>query len=215
MSGPNETMSAPDLWLAITSQPRPHRIVDFPRIDKVTSQAIGQVAIVVLTQEEQMHAAANAEQYTKRILKDPTRLGDASRGYDAVFSNESAVQILFRACKKAEDMQRGEEKNFFPAPELIRKHLSVDEVGVLFSHYLSVQTSIGPITASMDDSEVEAWVTRLAEGGAAFPLDLLSPESLKALAFFMACRLHEFMRAQSSPGSPQDEPQMTLESSGP
>lgn len=195
MAGPPENISASELWMLLQAEPRPHRVVDFPRLAQ-DGTPVGQMAIWVLTQEEQMAANAEAEKVARRMLKDGKR-GDL--GYEALFNNEGAVQVVYRACRNVKDLTQPA----FPNPDAIRTKLTADEVGRVFEHYLTVQLELGPILTSMQDSEFEAWVSRLAEGGAFF-FDLLSPEMQKALALSMASRLAKFISGSGSAGTPPE-----------
>jgi hypothetical protein len=189
-------MPASDLWRLLQELPRPHKLVDFPRTGP-DGKPVGQLAIQVLTQEEQMAANAEAEKVARTLLKDGKR-GDL--GYEAVFNNEGAVQVVLRACRDANDVT----KAAFPGAAAIRAKLTADEVGMLFDHYLTVQLQLGPIITEMSDVEFEAWVTRLDEGQAFF-FDRLSSETKKTLVLTMASRLRRFSTDTYSAGSLPDE----------
>ena len=168
------------------------------------------IAIRVLTQEEQMVCAAAAEDFARKtILRDKNAAipkGDEARqGYDDIYKNAAAIEVLFRACRKVED----HKAPTFPSPNLLRSELSVDEVGVLFDHYLTTQAELGPIVARMSKEEVDAFVERLMASGDRFPLDLLSPGVLKTLLVSMASRLHSLLTASSSPGSQHESDSST------
>jgi hypothetical protein len=200
VSGPPENVEASELWLAITSLPRPHRVVPFPRTLPQSDEPVGELAIWPLTQEEQMAANAEADRFTKKLLKDPQRKEETNLGYEHTYANEVAVQVLYRACRDAKDIQ----KPAFPSPTSIRAKLSTDEVGVLFSNYTTVQFEVGPIVASMSSEEREAWILRLEEAGSTFPLDSLSWEEKRVLLPFMASRLVDCWTAMCSLGKPPD-----------
>ena len=196
------------LWAEIMAVPRPHRLVDFPRQNPVTKAPFGQVAILVLTQEEQMAASASAERFTRQLLKESPKQDDAKRGYDDIYSNAAATEILFRACKRKEDLV----SPFFPSAESIRRVMSLDEVSILMNHYFTAQVEMGPIVSQISTEEIEAWIKRLGEGGSSFPLDFLSLDALKSLALSLACLLHKSSMSKSSPGSQLDEPQPSTDS---
>jgi len=209
--GPPEDVPATALWLALTAIPRPHKLVDFPRRLPGTEESVGQVAMWPLTQEEQMACSAEADRFTKKLLKDGQKKDEANLGYETMFSNEVAVQILYRACRDATDLERPA----FPSPSQLRQALTADEVGALFKHYLTVQLELGPIVAHLSDEEMEAWVKRIGEGGSAFPFDLLSWEMQRALVLFMASRLTSSPTDTLSAGSPPEESQTSSESEQP
>lgn len=201
MSGPPADIPPDALWMQITAMPRPTRLVDFPRKDPITGEPMATLVMQVLTQEEWMSCAADAEKFTRELLKNAPKNDEARRGYDSVYDNAASLEILFRACRREKDPKI----HFFPSVSAIRKALSADEVGVLMRHYLTAQLELGPIIARLDEKEVDAWVERLAEGGSSVPLDLLSLDELKTLALTLALRLHSSSTAISSPGSPPAE----------
>lgn len=200
MPGPPENTEASELWLALTQVPRPHRIVDFPRNLPGTTTPVGQIAIWPLTQEEQVASNTEADRFTKSLLKEAQRKDDANLGYHHTYANETAVQVLFRACRDANNLQ----KAAFPSPTQLRQQLTADEVGVLFNSYLRVQSEVGPIAAYMTEDEMNAWLERLGEGGSAFPLDLVSWEMRDRLLMHSASLLCKYWKDTSSAGSPPE-----------
>jgi hypothetical protein len=200
MANPPTDIPASELWLKLQEMPRPHIVVDFPR-KGLDGEPICQVGMWVLTQEEQVAAAATATKSTKNLLKELTLVqGEQSRGYEDVYGNEAAVEVLFRACRHPEDVKRP----FFPNSAAVRK-LSVDEVGVLMNFYYEAQAKLGPIVSYMTDDEYEIWVKRLAEGASTFPLEHLSSALRNELMLRMALHLSTFLMANSSAGSPPSD----------
>ncbi len=197
MAGPPKDLTPSELWVALTTTPRPFKVVDFPRVDPITKDPVGQLAIWVLTQEEQIAACAEADRVAKQLLKDPQKQGEANIGYENIYNNEATVQVLYRACRDVKDVLRP----VFPSASMLRKQLSVDEISVLGLLYMQVQGSIGPIVASMTVEEEKLWITRLAEAGNVFPTALLSQREQEALLLSMASQLASFWTATPSPGS--------------
>lgn len=198
-----------ELWKALTSVPRPKRIVDLPRSypedfpdQEKAGKAVGQIAIWPLTQEELMICNAEADRFTKALLKDPQKRDEANFGYEHTFGNDNAIQILFRACRDAKDLK----KAAFPSTKMMRQELTTDEIGALFNMYLTVQVEVGPIVHHLSVDEMEALVRRIEEGGSAFPFNLLSLETQTSLLHFMASELVSYWTGTSSVGSPPDEP---------
>ncbi|MDI3282113.1 hypothetical protein QHF83_02285 [Polyangium sp. 15x6] len=189
-----------DLWEQITALPRPHRVVPFPRFNE-DGESLGDIAMVVLTQEEVTAANISAEKYVRKTFKDNVgeipMVNEKSEGYANLFSSRASTEILFRACRKVDDV----EKAFFPSREAIGQRLTTDEVAVLMNHYMRVQSELGPIVSNMSQEEMDAWVEMLAEGGNAYPLDLLSSVQLTTLLVYMASQLHASRKANSSPGT--------------
>lgn len=193
-------MSDLDIWAQIVAMPRPHRVVDFPR-NKDDGTPVARVAVVVLTQEEQILCSVETERFTRKALKEVPKSDEARRGYDDTYNNQGVCELLFRACKKPDELS----KPFFPSATAIREHLSPDEVAVLFRSYALVQDEVGPIIARLSDEECEAWVRRLQEAGSHAPLAFLSSGALTALAFSMASRMPRSATPNTSPGSPPDD----------
>lgn len=204
----SEDLKPAELWAIITAMPRPSLVVDFPR-KKPDGTPIGQLRMQVLTQEEQILCSAEAERFTKKAVKEVPKGDEAKTGYENVYNNSAAVEVLFKACRQKDDPSLP----FFPSGEALRKALTADEVGVLLMHYYTTQASLGPIVAHMSKEEMDAWVERLAEGGNRFPLDWLSSEALKDLVFTMALQIRSLRTDNSLPGSPPEEtsPQATPE----
>lgn len=197
MSGPPEHIPPSSLFLQLSAMPRPFRVVDIPRTDPVTKEAVGQIAIQVLTQEEQMVCASAAEAFARKIIKEVPKSNEASLGYEDLYKNAAAVEVLYRACRDKDDVK----KPAFPSPGEMRRVMSADEIGVLMSHYFTVQSEVGPIMAHLSEAEEEAWIRVLGEGGSMLPLDRCSSGALKSLAFTLACRLHRSLTDTSSVGS--------------
>ena len=193
-------MSPSELWTQIISMPRPHRVVDFPRMND-RGEPMARVAIVVLTQEEQITASVETERFTKRMIKDVPRADEAKRGYDDIYNNQAAVEILHRACKVENELMRP----FFPSTEEMRKHLTPDEIGVLFRSYLLVQDEVGPIIANLSAEEMEAWIKRLQDAGSKSPLAFLSSGALSDLAYSLACQRFAYAMPSTSPGLPPED----------
>lgn len=194
---PPQNIPASTLWAKLQEMPRPHKVVDFPR-NTPDGKPAGQIAIFVLTQEEQMICAAAAEKFAKEKLKDGRK---EEIGYETIYANEAVVQTLFRACKDSENVNA----SAFPTPEWMRKNLTSDECSILFERYVTTQFELGPIVSRLSEEELNAWVDRLAEGGlAASPFILLSPETQRVLAHFMASQIVESRKAKSSAGSPDE-----------
>src|SRR3990167_663552 len=181
-----EPLRASTLWLELTKVPRPRRTIPFPRINQETGESIAaQLIMQPLTQEEQMAANVEPDKWTKGILKDPQKKEEANLGYQHTYTNEIAIQVLFRACRDVDDPTHPA----FPSPALLRRELTTDEIGVLFSNYCTVQSELGPIRADMSEEEIEALIVRLVEGASAFPFDSLSSDLQRALVLTLVSRL--------------------------
>ncbi len=201
MAMPPKDIEPSALFLKLT-QSRPHKLVDLPRKGP-DGEPIGQVAMWILTQEELIAVAAESERKTRKLLgSDIPGKEQAKTGYDDVYQNTAACELLFKACRDADDPT----KPAFRTPSEIQKAFSNDEIGVLQFAYLTVQSELGPIESQLSDDEFEAWVRVLAEGASALPFAALSWGALTALALRMASQLWPLLQGKSSPGSEPSEP---------
>lgn len=191
----------PDLWQKITALPRPWKAVDYPR-NGADGQPIGQIAVVILLQEEQSLAAASANDAARKLIKELPKAGESQTGFEDVYRNFAAAEVLWRACLDKAQMENGIERKVFPSPAELRRKLNVDEIGILFSNYLTVQEELGPIISNLNAEEVKAWITRLKESGSKLPLDSLSSEGLKSLVLILVGLLPSSPTDSTSPGSP-------------
>lgn len=201
-------LSPSELWAHLTALPRPSRLVDVPRTDPVTGKPVGQAAVVPLSQEEEMRCNAAAEQWARKALGENTPALRESFGYESTYTNELAVQIVWNAYRRPEDL----ELHAFPSAKLVRVTFTHDEVSALFRHYVTVKAEVGPVVAAMTQAEMRVWIERLAEGGSAFPFDLLSPDMQSRLLLSMASELLAFWTGTSSPGSPRESEPEPVES---
>lgn len=194
---PPENMSPRELWSAMAEMPRPYRVVDFPRKD-AEGKPIGQVAIRVLLQGEQIRAGLDAEKLVRAEL--PDAVADDNIGYTTAYANAVSVQQLFLACRDVSDA----EKRAFPSAKWMRDHLTTDEVAVLYSQYLEVAGSIGPIITSLTDAEEKAWIAKLTEGGSADAIPFGSWAVLKRLLATSVDQIRSLRTQLASVGSPLD-----------
>ncbi len=198
---PPSHLTPVDLWAQVTTLPRAHRVVPFPRNDR-DGVALGQVAVVVLDGDDIMLANINAEKFArdqyKRIVGEVPKADEVNEAYTKSFNARASRELLFRSCKKADECEpdsrgvcttdHGKLQPLFPTLEAIGK-LTTDETAVLVRHYMQTQAEVGPIVANMSKAEMEAWIEVLGKGGSAAPLALLSSDQANDLMMFMASRL--------------------------
>jgi hypothetical protein len=201
-------ITSEQLWAEITSAPRPHRLVPFPRKRAGSDEPICDVAMCVLTQAEVVAAAAAAERETRRLLRDDPKKGSerpelyaTSKGASDLHNNCASVEILSRSARMANDIT----KPFFRAREDITRHLTVDEVGVMMGEYLMVQADLGPVIHDLSEEEVDAWIEKLTTGGKKFLLPFLSWGAVSTLITSLARRALSSPTANSSPTSQPDD----------
>jgi hypothetical protein len=193
--------SGSQIWQLLTAIPRPTRKVPLPRNLPGTRETIGEIPVWPLTHGELIESNAAAEQRMRTLFKDENKKDELNLGYQHSFANELAVQHLWRACRDPDDLN----KPAFPSPKAMSLQFTGDEIGVLYNHFLTVQSEVGPITSSMSDEEYEALVRRIAESGALDPFDTCSWEVQRTLVRTLASQLYDFWMATSSVGLQPDE----------
>lgn len=217
--GPPADIAPNDLWAQLSTMPRAHRVVDFPRYTP-EGLAIGKVAIVVLTGDEVESANISAErhirEYYKKHLGEVPKTGEMSASFQSVYNTRATREVLFRACKKATDCEPREDgvcivdhqkmSPFFPGIAVIGERLTTDEAAVLMNHYLMTQAEVGPIIKIMSTEEMDAWLEVLARGGSTAPLASLSSVDVNRLLMHSASRLYPSRTDTSLSGTPPDEP---------
>jgi len=188
-----------DLWAQITTLPRAHRVVPFPRAAR-DGTPMGSVAICVLDGDEVSLANINAEKFVRtqyqNIVGEIPKADEMSDAFRSLFNGRATRDILFRSCKKAEQCEPDERGvclvdhdklfPFFPTMEAIGK-LTTDEQAVLMRHYMQTQAEVGPIVANMSQQEMDAWIEMLGKGGSRAPLAMLSSDQASELLMYMRC----------------------------
>ena len=201
-NGPPKNLSPVELFDALCAQPRPGRPVDLPRLNPATGDVLGQVHMQPLTTSERLEAMTAADQTTRLYFKQNyAPKGQAGQGQVDVYDNEFSIQILFRAMRDAEDPS----KPFAQKASQLRNVLTADEVGALMTSYIQVQMELGPIIATMSESEMDEWLARLGEGASRDPLGVLSWEALADLVMHSASRLRSSPTGTGSSISPADD----------
>lgn len=191
-------MNASELWTALTTMPRPHRIVDFPRNGE-DGKPMGQVALRALTQQEQLQSGIAAEKLVRKELAEAKR--EESIGYEVSYANAVSVEQLWRSCRCADDLDRPA----FPSARDMRMVLTTDEIGALYSAFLDVCAEIGPLIGALTLEETDSWVKKLVEGGEQDALPFFSSEALRTLVRTLVVRLRTSRTEPSSAGSPPDD----------
>lgn len=211
-NGPPADIAASDLWLMLSSIQKPHRVVDFPMNLPGSEEPVGQVALVPLSMEETMVCKSSAAEQAKKMTERvPSKPGEESAAYFNVFTDEAAVQILWKAMRVPGDIK----KPAFPTPTHVRKHLTSDAISVLMGMYNRVVIECGPIVAYMSKEEMNAWVDRLGEGAGQFPLERLTLEAQRDLLMHSMSELRKFRMANGSAGSPLASGSTTSEQTPP
>lgn len=201
---PPSNIDASDLWALIVKQDRAHKVIESPFTLPDGSKAM--VAVQILTQEEVQLSTIDAENYTKKAMKSASNSlakTEVNTGYESMYENRSMIEILSRACRQAVptvDLK----KPFFPNTAAMAKHITTDQLTVLFNQYLTIQHELGPITSNMEQYELDAWVEKLAEGGSTHFLGMLTLAAQNQLILYMANQSWSLLKDKSLP-MPQPE----------
>lgn len=165
---PPKDVAPSALFLKLLEMPQPGEVIDFPRKGP-DGKPIDKIRIAVLDSEYHDKAREKATRhfidkgYTPEQLKSLTMR--------EVLSDRIAKELLVFACETAVEQFTDDNGNpiygkIFHSAEEVGK-LRAQELEVLFNAYLLVQDKFGPREHNTD---VDAWVKRLAEGGQHFPL---------------------------------------------
>lgn len=202
-----------ELLTALTTQPRPYKIVPFPRRDPMTKEAIGDIAIWPCIQRELMEARAAADAYAKRLFRkdDKPREGETNLGYEGIFKDALTVELLVRACRQPKDLKSAA----FPTAQIFRDHVTANEAAVLTRLYLQIERDVGPLVDLMTNEEMDAWIKRLQEDGTRHPLAFLSTEQMEDLLMYSVSRPATSPTGSTSSGSPQGDGSTDSEADGP
>jgi len=194
-NGPPKDADPTDLWQRLSTRPRPSKVVPFPV--PPGEESPGDLALVVLTESEMMQVRANADAAAKEALRGDIKPGDL--GYEDLYENEKAVQLVALAARKADDptMLR------FPSAKDLRKKLTTDEIGQIAADYTQFRLERGPFVSELTEPELEAWLKVLQEGASRVPFSRLRTEALIDLVMFLGSKVTQLM-ASGSAGSPPE-----------
>ncbi len=200
---PPSNIDPSDLWAQITAMPRAHKIVKSPL--KLPDGSEAEMIMQVLTQEEAQLCTIETERFTRKMLKDSNtampKSDEKSEGYNNLYETRCAAEILFKACRQIKDIN----KPFFPGVNELSKKLTTDQIGCLMNQYLIIQQELGPIVSEMEQYEFDAWIEKLATGGSAHFLGLLTLGARNQLTMYMASQLHSLRTDKCLPISQQEE----------
>lgn len=209
---PNESIQPGEYWAELTKYPRPNKTIDFPRKKPGTTEPICQIGMVVLTQGEQLQAAANALRRTRKLLGDESaKPGEWNSAAHEIYQSCISNEVLYLSCKDPTDTEL--KKPFFRGIPDIEKYLSVDEIAVLMMHYIHIKSDLGPIVSEFQsDEEMDSWIETLARGGNFDPLLSVSQPLLIRLVAYLAGLLYSSQTDNSSAGLLRDSGESSSDS---
>jgi hypothetical protein len=168
--------------------PRPSEVIDFPRKDEA-GNPIAKIRIQVLTSEE--HDKAREDAHARLKKKGITNDDMSAPAIREVLGDAIAKELIAMSCLTANN-QSGDPDRPLYGREFRNANdvgkLGADEILVLFNTYHLVQHKYGPIERNLSESDVDAWIVRLQEGAAEFPLLNLALPQLVLLAQSLARR---------------------------
>ncbi len=209
-----EDVSPSELWQKL-NESRPSVVIPFPRKDR-KGNPVGNVRVQVLRMEDHNKARLLATKALKESVRE-AGLAELDKNemeqesVKEVLGDLIAHELLCMACLTEESY--GEDSlgepiygRVFRTPGDVRKVLTADETLVLFNAYRKVQYDFGPFEKTIqDDGDVEAWVTRLQEGGSEFPLlalplpQLVELTSALSAKIYSLCQILESQRSNLPP----------------
>lgn len=123
-----------DAWELVRSRARPRMVVPLPSPSAQPSDARINVAIQVLSVEQEMAAIISADRFAMEMLKVPGE----RRGYEDLYKSAAAIEVLHRACMHDETPSRA----MFPSPKAMRETLTLGQLGALMTLYLTAQNDL-------------------------------------------------------------------------
>lgn len=174
----------------LSSLERPSEVVGYPRFT-ADGEPVFRFRMRILTSQELDQAAAAADAYTRRILKDRHKFTSAdiaemrSESWREIFDNARLVELLYIACRDEENPK----EPLFTTPDDLRKLCTADEQAQLFHTYIAVQERYGPLWRMLDEDEIDKWIDRLTAGVDSYPLADLGQGVLIQLVVSLAFRL--------------------------
>lgn len=187
LNQPPKDVEPSELFRKLLELPRPGDVIDFPRkgpdgkpIDKIRVGAL----------ESEIHDSAREKATRHFIDKGYTPEQLKSLTMREVLSDRIAKELLVFACETATPQFTDSNGHpvygkIFHSAEEVGK-LRAPELEVLFNAYLLIQDKYGPREHNTD---VDAWVRRLTEGGQHFPLLSLDLPELVNLTSSLAGRI--------------------------
>lgn len=195
MKPPDDEPSA--LFAKLLEMPRPTEVIDFPRND-AQGQPVGRVRVQILTSKEHDDAREKAHAWLKkRGITNDDMTAPALR---EVLGDAIAKELIAMACLTEKDYGSPGKPTYARMFRNARDvdALGADEIVILFYAYELVQKKYGPFERNLSPEDIDAWVQRLGEGGAEFPLLSLALPQLVLLAQSLGARLYSLSRILES-----------------
>jgi hypothetical protein len=191
MPGPPTDVPASELFQRL-SQRLPSEVVAFPRRTP-DGKPVGKLRIQVLPIDQINHARARGINKARERYKLDREDRESTYGQGLV--SDCILAEVLAACCRSEANHGNDEKEFYPlifqSADQVNETLSPDEMGTLYNLYLQVQAKYGPSEKTIQtEEELSAWIKRLVEGAAEFPLQQLSSVHWDDVASLLAQRAY-------------------------
>lgn len=187
-----------ELFSKLMEMPRPSEVVDFPRLD-ANGEPLGRVRIQILTSAEHDKARELAQSSMKaRGISREDMTGPALK---EVLGDAIAKELIAMACVTEKDFGGAGKVTY---GRIFRNAtdvgaLSADELLLLFNAYQLTQHKYGPFERNLEPGDIDAWIQRIGEGAAEFPLLSLALPQLVQLTLSLGERLYSSFRDQEFP----------------
>lgn len=193
-------MSEINYYQLLSQLPRTHEMVPFP----VTLQdgTTFEIPMWILTNQEDYQVTAGAEKEVRKLLAG-SDIDVKSRGYNDLYNDQCAYQLLWYACRSPGDVS----KPFFMKREDIPAMLNSDQIGILLNHYYDIKLDQPSLKSIKNEEELSEWIKKIQAGGkdVNFLLNSFSLVSLKTLIFSMGNQLQSLQKDNISVSSRQND----------
>jgi len=202
--GPPKDITPSALLSKLKQAERPSIELSFPR-EGPDGKPVFTFLMRVLSQDELDNARGNAEDATRRKLRERTGLDDKDlqnvreTAWSEIYEDAKCCEVLAAAM-----IEPGTGRPVFTVPSEIRRPeyaITNDELAGLFQLYEMTQHRLGPLWKEMEPGEIDMWIERLQGGMNASPLLDLLPGQLVQLVISMAVRLSDSKTDTGSSGS--------------
>lgn len=188
------------LFTKLLEMPRPSEVIDFPRKD-AQGNPIGRLRMQILTSIEHDRARETAHNALRaRGLKNEDMTAPAIKEVlgDAVAKELIAMAALTESAQVADPVTGNPVYGRVFRNGKDVDQLGADEITILFNAYMLVQHMFGPFERNLVPEDIDAWIQRLGEGAAEFPLLNLPLPQLVLLAQSLGERLFTLYRILAS-----------------
>ncbi len=180
----------------LSQLPRPHEEVPFPVA--LQDGTTFDIPMWILTAQEDYQVSAGAEKEVRKLLAG-TDIDIKSRGYNDLYNDQCAYQLLWFACRCPGDVT----KPFFLKKEDLPALLNSDQIGILLNHYYDLKLGQPSLKHITSQAELDEWIKKIQNGGkdVNFLLNSFSLVSLKTLIFSLVNQSQNLLKDNASASS--------------